>query len=535
VKTEEVGLKKGFRQKSGLLLRASGLGYHSTIVQMSWLDPLSEAQRVVASYSDHPRLSRLLCIAQHCPKHSAPQAMQLLISQLLQSEQTEFYRKQIKPIENDFAEVFAEHSAAIKDWQTRTDEQLRCVLQVAENELRAATSSLVKESIRQALFDIVCIYLRWGRHEDAMKELLRSRDHCSSPLQHCQLHLQLLSLSIYMGHYINSSNFLHRVIDVSSDPIVLSRTRVAGALLALHSRDFQGAAEKLLQIELDLGNTANDLLSAGDIGFYIAVCALASFDRAKLRSQVLEKKVFLAKYLHIDPLSKTLANAAMQNDYKQLLQLLPAVRERMAVDVHLRAHAESLCAHIESQALRHFLRPFSELSLDRASKDLGLSVESLVHKLVALIQEEGLDLRIDLQTQRVLRVDSTNSTSSSTTSRTIEGLLRQHLLASKGAMFRLSVAEQKLFGAEARDFPFEREDNAGAATGATTIGGAGGSSGAGTGGIAYASRAVDDFEEGESEGEADFEDDADFVPGTTTSSSSNSGGMYSSEAAMTLE
>lgn len=169
-------------------------------------------------------------------KKGVPTALETLMTELMKTEQTEFYKQMISPLENEIPEITSNYGNNIQQWIQGTDAKLREEYSVADNELRSATSVMIKESIRQAMLQIINIYLRWGKLEDAQKELLRSRDFCSSPSQHITLHLQLVSVAIHLGHVINAINFVHKVNDLTADPEVTSRTKVAQALCCLHNQ-----------------------------------------------------------------------------------------------------------------------------------------------------------------------------------------------------------------------------------------------------------------------------------------------------------
>lgn len=423
-------------------------------------DFVAEIEYVLGSYEGYSKYQRLLGMVKK-GKGLAPLALRALLSSLRSSELTEFYRKHVKCLEADFPLIFQEEEEHLKDWLSGNEATLRNQQALAENELRAATSSLIKESIRLAMTDLASIYQRWGKLEEATKELLRSREHCSTPGQHSSLQTTLLTLSVQLGHYLNTTNFVKKALDVSSEPSVTLKAKVASALVSLHHEDFRAAALSLLSIHEDAGSSS-DLLSVREIGIYSLICAVASFDRRALRRELLDQRPFVARFLLPDPRLRVMVSSLSSGQYAIFLHELRLLLPRMQVDFHLAERAERLVDLCSQQLLRHYLAPYCMVTFDRACQDLSLSEEDMIRMVVALNQNLSTSKATDDQTsspsQLNFRIDSANRTlvravaeSSQDRVLAVESLLQQHLLVAKGCLLRFSVLDQGLFASEKRE------------------------------------------------------------------------------------
>eukprot|EP01039_Chlorochromonas_danica_P010043 gene10043-11114_t len=425
-------------------------------------DFVAEIEYVLGSYEGYSKYQRLLGMVKK-GKGLAPLALRALLSSLRSSELTEFYRKHVKCLEADFPSIFQEEEEDhLKDWLAESEATLRDQQALAENELRAATSSLIKESIRLAMVDLASIYQRWGKLEEATKELLRSREHCSTPGQHSSLQTTLLTLSVQLGHYLNTTNFVKKALDVSSEPSVTLKAKIASALVSLHHEDIRAAAHSLLSIHEDAGSSNNDLLSAREIGLYSLICAVASFDRRALRRELLDQRPFVARFLLPDPRLRVMVSSLSSGQYAVFLHELRLLLPRMQVDFHLAERAERLVDLCSQQLLRHYLAPYCMVTFDRACQDLSLSEEDMIRMVVSLNQSlstlKATDDQSSSPSQLNFRIDSANRTlvrakaeSSQDRVLAVEALLQQHLLVAKGCLLRFSVLDQGLFASEKRE------------------------------------------------------------------------------------
>ncbi|KAI5394862.1 hypothetical protein KIW84_061475 [Lathyrus oleraceus] len=104
----------------------------------------------------------------------------------------------------------------------------------------------------------------------------------------CRKRIKLfLSLTIY---YLDSEEVNHRLVTGiflgtdALDPIIISKLRCAAGLTNLEAKKYKLASRKFLETGPELGSHYNDVIASQDVATYGELCALATFDRAELKS-----------------------------------------------------------------------------------------------------------------------------------------------------------------------------------------------------------------------------------------------------------
>jgi len=107
--------------------------------------------------------------------------------------------------------------------------------------------------------------------------------------------LNIIKVSIEMNNYALVGQYVGRAEQVGEDDVVtLSKIRVASALTELDSKKYRSVARKLTkEIDIAIGSSFNDVVSAQDIAIIGGLCALATYDRRELKLQVRVKLLFV--------------------------------------------------------------------------------------------------------------------------------------------------------------------------------------------------------------------------------------------------
>ncbi|MCO5556893.1 hypothetical protein L7F22_010447 [Adiantum nelumboides] len=116
----------------------------------------------------------------------------------------------------------------------------------------------------------------------------------------------LIKESIRMGHN-DLGDFHYGVAEQTPDnrePQVVAKLRVAAGLAFLENQKYKHAARKFVETSSDLGVSYTEVIAPQDVATYGGLCALASFDRAELKSKVIDNI-----------------------NFKNFLELVPEVRE----------------------------------------------------------------------------------------------------------------------------------------------------------------------------------------------------------------
>eukprot|EP00428_Durinskia_dybowskii_P079647 CAMPEP_0170442566 /NCGR_PEP_ID=MMETSP0117_2-20130122/47492_1 /TAXON_ID=400756 /ORGANISM="Durinskia baltica, Strain CSIRO CS-38" /LENGTH=429 /DNA_ID=CAMNT_0010703175 /DNA_START=268 /DNA_END=1557 /DNA_ORIENTATION=+ len=276
-------------------------------------------------------------------------------------------------------------------------------LDMLENELSTAKSAMIKEGIRSGHTYIGQLMYQMGNLGEALKAFLRSRDFCTMPRHTIDMCLNVISVSIDMNQFFNASNFIGKVVDDLGDDVVIGKLQAASALVDLNDRKFQSAAMKFLNVNPMLGNQFNTTISEEDIAMYGSILAIATFERADLRSRLIENKPFINTYLNLAPDFKALAMAFYSGDYPSAIQKLKEVQPRLLCDIHLNSHVKSLMLKIDERMLLQYFSPYCSLDLSRMATHLQMTPTALEDSLVELISSGKLAARIDLRTNTLHR------------------------------------------------------------------------------------------------------------------------------------
>eukprot|EP01036_Dinobryon_divergens_P027801 gene27801-36629_t len=261
---------------------------------------------------------------------------------------------------------------------------------------------MVKESIRSALSELAHFYYCIGNLNEALKWFLRSKEYCSTPRHFCDLTLNIFTVSIDAEKYFHTSGNFIKASDCGSDSLLLSKLRVASAIISLNERQYKTAALKFISVSIELGNNFNTTVTCEDVALYGALLSIATFDRAELRKHVVvERKYFLNNFLPLYPAARDITLDFYSGRYSQCLRRLNQLKPRLLLDLHLSRHVPALYAMIADRCILQYSTPYSVIDMNRMSSTLDIDIvhlETLVEKLVA---DGKIRATIDSQTKTI--------------------------------------------------------------------------------------------------------------------------------------
>ena len=286
-----------------------------------------DLESYLTNYTGVTRLKRLAFIASASPALKA-EALRLAVDEVKRTTNTAQY-----------AELLAIAGDALKRddaWVDAEDKKAVHKLERLENELNNHKTSLVKESIRMGHNDLGDFHSERGDFAAALKCYVRTRDYCttskhiitmclnvirvsvrtcatSHPRRHHSLHPlepsshRLLTArssdQVHMGNFTHVANYITKAESTpdTSDAVVLTgQLKVAAGLAHLEGKKYKQAARKFLEASPELGTSFSDVISQQDVATYGGLCALASYDRAELKSKLIDNSPFRA-FLELVP------------------------------------------------------------------------------------------------------------------------------------------------------------------------------------------------------------------------------------------
>ncbi|SJX64615.1 related to COP9 signalosome complex subunit 1 [Sporisorium reilianum f. sp. reilianum] len=166
-----------------------------------------------------------------------------------------------------------------------------------------------------------------------------------------------------------------------------AKLRAADAV-ALMCRGLYNAAAKIL-LSIDPAHSASfsDIITPSDVSIYVALCSLATMDRAALKTQVLENTKFRG-FLEHEPYVRELLDAFSSAQFKRVGEILDQHQTRHLLNPYLAPHVQNLRHILTRRALRQFIMPFDRISIARLAAAFGWTVEQMTEELVACIERE---------------------------------------------------------------------------------------------------------------------------------------------------
>ena len=388
----------------------------------------------VGAYTGVTRIKRLAFIASASPPHKAD-AIRMAVAEVKRTNNTALYLELVALAGDD--------SGLARDdaWVEQVDRRAAQRHDKLEADLNAHKTSLVKESIRMGHNDLGDFHYERGDFNTALKCYVRTRDYCTTSKHILAMCQNVIRASIQMGNFTHVANYITKAESTpdSSDPALVAQLRVAAGLAFLESKKYKLAARKFLSVAAELGSGYSDVASSQDVALYGGLCALASFDRAELKSKVIESptfRTFLELYPQVrspagrrppkrrlrstrvrlstatapppslrgdPPQVREAVNDFYHSRYSTCLASLHKLRPDLSLDLHLHDHASQLYEDIRSRALVQYFSPFVTVDMRLMASAFGATVEALEKELAGLITSKQIHARIDSQNKVAAR------------------------------------------------------------------------------------------------------------------------------------
>ncbi|CAA0820791.1 COP9 signalosome complex subunit 1 [Striga hermonthica] len=362
---------------------------HRPIISGEQLD----VEAYAALYAGRTKISRLLFIAEKCGVASMElEALRLAYDEIKKGENTQLFREVVTRIGGRLGPNYGPDNA----WADAMDRRAELRKEKLENELNAYRTNLIKESIRMGYNDFGEFYYVHGQLGEAFKNYVRTRDYCTTSKHIIQMCLNAILVSIEMGQFTHVTSYVSKAEQSQDalDPVTVAKLRCAAGLAHLEGKKYKLAARKFLETGPELGNNYNTVIAPQDVATYGSLCALASFDRAELKSKVIDNITF-RNFLELVPEIRELINDFHTSHYASCLEYLGNLKANLLLDIHLHDHVETLYEQIRSKALIQYTLPFVSVDLRMMANAFNTSVTGLEKELETLITKDQIQARID--------------------------------------------------------------------------------------------------------------------------------------------
>jgi COP9 signalosome complex subunit 1 len=361
----------------------------------------------LANYSGHTKITRALFIAEHI-KELETTSLRLAVDELKKTPNTQLYKEILEKVAEKLGPTYAKDQG----WVDSVDKKAQQQVERLELELNGYKTNLVKESIRMGHNDLGDFHYERGDLNAALKCYVRTRDYCTTSKHIISMCLNVIKVSIEMGNFAHVINYVNKAEQTPDlqDPVVIAKLKVCAGLAHLENRKYKVAARKFLETTFDLGNNFTEVIAPQDVAIYGGLCALAMFDRAELKSKVIDNSAF-RNFLELVPQVRELINDFYGSRYASCLNYLQQLKPDLLLDIHLHDHVTSLYQKIRSKAIVQYFSPFISVDLHTMAKAFNTDVAGLEKELSGLIMEGSIQARIDSH-NKILYARTTNQRSS---------------------------------------------------------------------------------------------------------------------------
>jgi len=353
--------------------------------------PTFDLESYGSAYLGHTKILRLIFIAEHCPELEK-EAYKLSIDEVKKTINTALFKElTIKAGDRLGPEYKLDQS-----WVDAVDKKSQQNQDKLDSDLSSYKTNLIKESIRMGHNDLGDFHYDRGDLNSALRSYVRTRDYCTTAKHVIQMCLNVIKVSIEMGNFAHVINYVNKAEATPdlSDNIVIAKLRACAGLAHLAGGKYKLAAKKFLETSFDINNNFAEVIAPQDIAVYGGLCALATFDRAELKSKVIDNNPF-KNFLELTPDIRELILDFYSSRYASCLTYLQKMKNDLLLDIHLHEHVDKLYQEIRNKALIQYFNPFISVNLNSMATAFNTNVTGLEKELTRLIMDNKIQARID--------------------------------------------------------------------------------------------------------------------------------------------
>jgi len=171
-----------------------------------------------------------------------------------------------------------------------------------------------------------------------------------------------------------------------------NRLKTYEAIHLMSIRDFEGSA-KLLHDTLATFSSY-ELFSYNRFVKYLALMAIVSFDRVKIKTGVIDSPEVL-QVVHEIPGLSSYVSSLYHSDYVEFFKQLAFVGDDIKKDRFLAPHASFYVREMRIAAYTQLLESYSSVRLESMARAFGVSTEFIDRELARFIAANRLHCKID--------------------------------------------------------------------------------------------------------------------------------------------
>lgn len=236
-----------------------------------------------------------------------------------------------------------------------------------------------------------------GELAQAYEVYAKMRSDVSSTKHIAEVGLHLARISIFRRDWAMAIANVNKISGLHVDSDDKSLKALCGILHGigqLGQAKYKEAAHSFLQVEATLDPMLYDeFASPNDIATYGGLLALATMTRPEL-DRFLDASPFRT-FLELEPHLRRAISQFVNGRYSACLTILESYRSEYLLDIYLQPHVQHLYSLIRAKCIRHFMQPFSCVTIDSMNAAFASPGASIEAELVEMIRHGGLEARID--------------------------------------------------------------------------------------------------------------------------------------------
>ncbi|KAI8983121.1 26S proteasome subunit RPN7-domain-containing protein [Pilobolus umbonatus] len=357
----------------------------------------------INNYEGTTRISRSLFIARRCDA-LAVEAYQTALSEIKQyTTNVNKYNATLDSLNEVLYQKNQPPVLADQQWITNAQRLNRTTGENIEVKLKAAKSNMLKEAIRTCHLELGDFYYKKGDYSLAIKNYIRTRDFCSSSnhvLDMCfrtiKVYIDDYNFSHIIQTYINRAESTANMADKMNN---MSKLKCCQALAVLNGNDkdtkYRSIAKALIDVSFESAHYYKDILSPNDVAIYGGLCALVSFNRMELYTQVLNNANF-KNFLGLEPLLREMIEAFYYCKYSLCIDILDKYKQILKLDLYLEPYIHEIMQLVREKSMVQYCIPYSVVDMQKMANAFNVSMDELEGDLVKLIsKEDKISARID--------------------------------------------------------------------------------------------------------------------------------------------
>jgi len=253
----------------------------------------------------------------------------------------------------------------------------------------------VSRCTQKALKALGDFYAARGEFGQALTNYTSMRTELTTPKQSLEMCLLVTTASVLSGAMTYVSTHASRVRTMGeADNVQKSQCNAALGLYNLKSGSYRQAAERFLEVSVEMDGKYKEVISGRDVAIYGALCGLATYNRNELKTKVANSLEF-KQLLELAPGWRQIVSDFCLGNYAQCFAALEKAKADLALDVYLAPHVEKLYNKIRDRALIQYFKPFVAVKLPAMAAAFQVDVPTLEKQLVQLIASNQISARID--------------------------------------------------------------------------------------------------------------------------------------------